>query len=155
MHLYQQSYKSGKNIFIHFNHSCWNIIFLTSFNNTQIVNYFFYFITAGFFLDFFYFMLIIPGCWSNISVAIDNGLLAALESAALLFIKLGNFKSKIIYEKQLLKIRHNSPLPETSSSGRLTFRFLRFFFWKKRNYLFPEGYIIINFALTKLFKNDF
>ena len=49
---------------------------------------------------FFVFILIILGCWSDIFVAIDNGLLIAFEPTAL-FIKLGIFKLETILQLEL------------------------------------------------------
>ena len=83
---------------------------------------------------FFLFMLIILGCWSNIFVAIDNGLLIAFGSNALLFIKFGIFKLEMISEKKILKIQHNSTLSETflPSWVRLLFSLFFFLVWAHR-----------------------
>ena len=124
-------------IFIHFNHFCWNIMFLTRFNNTEIFNYFFYF-SKTFFLKkittkskFLFFTLIKLGCWSNNFVAIDNRILIAFKSPALLFVKLDILKLEMISEKYLLKIQQNSALSETflPSSVRLIFLLFEFFIW--------------------------
>ena len=98
---------------------------------------------------FFFFILIILGCWSNIFVTIDSGSLNAFGSTALWFIKLGIFKLPATFEKQLLKIRKNSACSVTflPSSVKLIFSLFEvFFFRKKRNYRFSERFIIINFA---------
>ena len=94
------SYETSKNIFIHFNPFCSDVI-LTSFNYTQAVDYFFNFSTAFlllllllllfccccflFFLFFCFFILIILDVDQIIFVAIDNGLLIAFKSTALIY----------------------------------------------------------------------
>ena len=75
------SYETSKNIFINLNSFCSDVI-LTSFNYTQAVDYFF---NLFFFFFFFFFILIILDVDQIIFVAIDNGLLIAFKSTALIY----------------------------------------------------------------------
>ena len=92
------SYETSKNIFINLNSFCSDVI-LTSFNYTQAVDYFFnlfffffffffffyFLIFFFFFFFFFFFILIILDVDQIIFVAIDNGLLIAFKSTALIY----------------------------------------------------------------------
>ena len=98
--------------------------------STSVLLLFFKFSTES---KFFVFILIILGCWSDIFVAIDNGLLIAFESTAL-FIKLGIFKLETILQLELKNnywkygtIRHCLTPFYLSSVGLIFLRFEVFF----------------------------
>ena len=108
---------------------------------------------------FFVFILIILGCWSDIFVAIDNGLLIAFESTAL-FIKLGIFKLETILQLELKNdywkygtIRRCTFL---SFFVRVNFfAFWVFFFEKRGTIIFEKDLLSLILLMSKLSKYYF